>query len=298
MTDPTTPSPERQPADAGGERDAFESWYCQDAAKLGLSFSPSELFNLREGEDYGSNRVAINSKWKGWQGRAALSTPAPTQSAAQTGEACRCSRCVNEAVAAEGGSGFDTRLMQMFLCTQCGNKRCPHATDHRLSCTNSNEAGQEGSSYGPPLYRRDQATLIEAQAAEIEGLKAALRQVEPANDVWWKTVIGETHTPSGEGISIKHLHPLTVKPFYDQHKGTALGDIIAGLIFDASITRNREQFLVADAYERARTAEEAADRLLEENRAFLASRTERAAIETTRAGSTLSVAERTNPHSR
>ena len=33
-------------------------------------------------------------------------------------------------------------------------------------------------------------------------------------------------------------------------------------------------------------------------RAFLASRTERAAIETTRAGSTLSVAERTNPHSR
>ena len=96
---------------------------------------------------------------------------APTQSAAQTGEACRCSRCVNEAVAAEGGSGFDTRLMQMFLCTQCGNKRCPHATDHRLSCTNSNEAGQEGSSYGPPLYRRDQATLIEAQAAEIEGLR-------------------------------------------------------------------------------------------------------------------------------
>ena len=101
---------------------------------------------------------------------------APTQSAAQTGEACRCSRCVNEAVAAEGGSGFDTRLMQMFLCTQCGNKRCPHATDHRLSCTNSNEAGQEGSSYGPPLYRRDQATLIEAQAAEIEGARRMLSE--------------------------------------------------------------------------------------------------------------------------
>ena len=77
MITPTTPSPERQPADAGGERDAFESWYCQDAAKLGLSFSPSELFNLREGEDYGSHLVAINSKWEGWQGRAALSIPAP-----------------------------------------------------------------------------------------------------------------------------------------------------------------------------------------------------------------------------
>ena len=125
---------------------------------------------------------------------------------------------------------------------------------------------------------REAATLIEAQAAEIEGLKAALRQVEPANDVWWKTVIGGTHTPSGEGISIKHLHPLTVKPFYDQRKGSALGDIIAGLIFDASITRNREQFLVADAYERTRAAEETAERLLEENRAFLASRTERADV--------------------
>ena len=109
-----------------------------------------------------------------WTAMLAARPAAPTQSAAQTGEACRCSRCVNEAVAAEGGSGFDTRLMQMFLCTQCGNKRCPHATDHRLSCTNSNEAGQEGSSYGPPLYRRDQATLIEAQAAEIEGLTARL----------------------------------------------------------------------------------------------------------------------------
>lgn len=109
---------------------------------------------------------------------------APTQSAAQTGEACRCSRCVNEAVAAEGGSGFDTRLMQMFLCTQCGNKRCPHATDHRLSCTNSNEAGQEGSSYGPPLYRRDQATLIEAQAAEIEGLRKAVEPFAKAGQLF------------------------------------------------------------------------------------------------------------------
>lgn len=109
-----------------------------------------------------------------WEAALAARPAAPTQSAAQTGEACRCSRCVNEAVAAEGGSGFDTRLMQMFLCTQCGNKRCPHATDHRLSCTNSNEAGQEGSSYGPPLYRRDQATLIEAQAAEIEEARRLL----------------------------------------------------------------------------------------------------------------------------
>jgi hypothetical protein len=33
----------------------------------------------------------------------------------------------------------------MVLCNTCGNKRCPHATDHENACTNSNEAGQKGS---------------------------------------------------------------------------------------------------------------------------------------------------------
>lgn len=38
-------------------------------------------------------------------------------------------------------------MMRMFLCEKCGNKRCPHATDHRLECTGSNESGQKGSRY-------------------------------------------------------------------------------------------------------------------------------------------------------
>lgn len=37
--------------------------------------------------------------------------------------------------------------MRMILCSICGNKRCPHATDHRNACTNSNEPGQKGSSW-------------------------------------------------------------------------------------------------------------------------------------------------------
>ena len=36
----------------------------------------------------------------------------------------------------------------MIVCPNCGNKRCPRATDHRLSCTNSNDIGQVGSTYG------------------------------------------------------------------------------------------------------------------------------------------------------
>lgn len=33
---------------------------------------------------------------------------------------------------------------RMILCPGCGNKRCPHALDHRYQCTKSNELGQVG----------------------------------------------------------------------------------------------------------------------------------------------------------
>ncbi|WP_246044165.1 hypothetical protein [Citrobacter arsenatis] len=33
------------------------------------------------------------------------------------------------------------------VCPECGNKRCPHANDHRNTCTGSNEPGHEGSAY-------------------------------------------------------------------------------------------------------------------------------------------------------
>lgn len=37
--------------------------------------------------------------------------------------------------------------MRMVLCALCGNKRCPHATNHVYACTGSNEVGQVGSSW-------------------------------------------------------------------------------------------------------------------------------------------------------
>src|SRR5215217_4959738 len=30
----------------------------------------------------------------------------------------------------------------MIVCTNCGNKRCPHAWNHRYKCTGSNETDQ------------------------------------------------------------------------------------------------------------------------------------------------------------
>ena len=38
--------------------------------------------------------------------------------------------------------------LRFNVCPICGNKRCPHASDHNYECTNSNEVGQTGSVYG------------------------------------------------------------------------------------------------------------------------------------------------------
>jgi hypothetical protein len=37
--------------------------------------------------------------------------------------------------------------MRFVVCPECGNKRCPHANDHRHACSGSNKPGQEGSAY-------------------------------------------------------------------------------------------------------------------------------------------------------
>ncbi|WP_208457748.1 hypothetical protein, partial [Burkholderia vietnamiensis] len=51
---------------------------------------------------------------------------------------------------------FPLECCQMILCLVCGNKRCPHATDHRHACTGSNEPGQPGSVYGTPASEGEQ----------------------------------------------------------------------------------------------------------------------------------------------
>ncbi|TAL00368.1 MAG: hypothetical protein EPO08_13890 [Rhodospirillaceae bacterium] len=48
---------------------------------------------------------------------------------------CRCNLCVS------------ARRIFRIVCPDCGNKRCPKASDHRLACTASNAPGQLGSIY-------------------------------------------------------------------------------------------------------------------------------------------------------
>lgn len=88
---------------------------------------------------------------------------------------------------------------------------------------------------------------------------------DPERGLWWTKVVGEgaSHVPSGEVRSIKHLHPAMVQPIYEAHKGTAVADVIAGLVFHIAITENRERFLVADATDRRTKAEAERDEALE-----------------------------------
>lgn len=61
---------------------------------------------------------------------------------------CGCYRCVENDTVATGFGVVPFVMTCMIVCATCGNKRCPHATDHNLECTGSNEAGQPGSRYG------------------------------------------------------------------------------------------------------------------------------------------------------
>jgi len=60
---------------------------------------------------------------------------------------CTCHACIAEHDL-RGPGGWPLGMTMMVLCQTCGNKRCPHATDHRNACTGSNDPGQRGSLYG------------------------------------------------------------------------------------------------------------------------------------------------------
>jgi len=79
-----------------------------------------------------------------------------TDAAQLENKLCRCRQCLTErgavkAVSLTGSDlttfGMGGEFVGMIVCEICGNKRCPHATDHNFECTNSNSTGQAGSIY-------------------------------------------------------------------------------------------------------------------------------------------------------
>ena len=60
---------------------------------------------------------------------------------------CICHKCIEENGIRDSVTGFPLSSMRIILCPDCGNKRCPKASDHTLACTGSNDPGQVGSVY-------------------------------------------------------------------------------------------------------------------------------------------------------
>lgn len=62
---------------------------------------------------------------------------------------CRCFECTKHKYRELkiGEEVYKLPIVFMNLCSECGNKRCPKATNHVHECTNSNEPGQKGSNY-------------------------------------------------------------------------------------------------------------------------------------------------------
>jgi len=56
---------------------------------------------------------------------------------------CGCWTCVEAIVSKRPWP--DNLMFPFIVCDTCGNKRCPHAEQHDLICTGSNEPGQPGA---------------------------------------------------------------------------------------------------------------------------------------------------------
>lgn len=92
---------------------------------------------------------------------------------------CQCRQCLRDRKA-EGPGGLPAEFTRMIVCATCGDKRCPHATDHRHACTGSNEHGQKGGAgqsttpHPAPAELLAARKLSEAQRALREAARALL----------------------------------------------------------------------------------------------------------------------------
>lgn len=109
-------------------------------AVIDREVSVAELTTINRGMKalYGDGLVISSGRWTRFEVR----TP---------GARCWCLECEDrDAKTVEGltGDGMKTLSRFMVVCPECGNKRCPRASDHNEGCTGSNEPGQVGSRYG------------------------------------------------------------------------------------------------------------------------------------------------------
>lgn len=77
---------------------------------------------------------------------------------APSAESCHCTAC----------RPLTIDDMRFVICPDCGNKRCPHARNHRNACTGSNEPGQVGSAEATaPQPDSGRVAELEAECARL-----------------------------------------------------------------------------------------------------------------------------------
>lgn len=114
---------------------------------------------------------------------------------------CECHRCIKENDLRSGG--LPLNLTKMILCPICGNKRCPHASDHRLGCTGSNEAGQPGSVYTPPASQEQVVCKANPQQP-IAASESDMKVYQGIADNYFKAQQPATGEPVGYLYDFKY----------------------------------------------------------------------------------------------
>jgi hypothetical protein len=68
------------------------------------------------------------------------------------------------------------------VCSDCGNKRCPKASNHRHKCTGSNEVGQYGSIYTAP--RELMTTIVKDEQGKVVAVTLTNEQHQVQEVLW------------------------------------------------------------------------------------------------------------------
>lgn len=102
-----------------------------------LQVTPQSFAEMVKGKEQIVGRPTIWAEW-------------PTKEDQMTNPECWCYECNKDRQTFIGGMKVPFFATRMILCPECGNKRCPKATNHELACTGSNEPGQPGSRYIKP----------------------------------------------------------------------------------------------------------------------------------------------------
>jgi Holliday junction resolvase RusA-like endonuclease len=118
----------------------------------------------------------------------------------------------------------------MIVCALCGNKRCPHAEDHRFACTNSNDSGQVGKigpSVAPTMAKfanRSPASAFSASGEPSSGGTVILDVFLPC--------IPPAGTAQQKGVSVRNGKPFFFTKAKMKHSESQWTAIFKPLFFE------------------------------------------------------------------